>query len=136
MPVQWLGHREIDCAGQPRPQDVWPVRVRTGAFGPDLPHRDLLLSPDRTVLVDGVLIPVRHLVNGVTIVQEPVDEVSYWHVELPAHDVLLAEGLPVESYLDTGNRSAFVNGGGVVAAHPDFARQAALGHAQRPRRVA
>ncbi len=28
-------------------------------------------------------------------------------VELDTHVVLLAEGLPAESYLDTGNRSAF-----------------------------
>jgi hypothetical protein len=129
VPVRWLGHRHIDLDRQERREDLWPVRVRAGAFGPDLPHRDLRLSPDHAVFMrgegaaPGALIPVRYLVNGVTVVQEPVDEVTYWHVELPEHDVLLAEGLPVESYLDTGNRSAFVNGGGVVAAHPDFARQ-------------
>jgi len=36
--------------------------------------------------------------------------------------VIFAEGLPAESYLDTGNRCAFANGGEVVQAHPDFAR--------------
>ena len=51
-----------------------------------------------------------------------MDNVTYWHVELPAHDVLLADGLPAESYLDTGNRAAFVEGGSVVMAHPAFAR--------------
>jgi hypothetical protein len=59
-------------------------------------------------------------VNSATIVQETVDRVEYWHVELPAHEVLLAEGLPVESYLDTGNRGAFANGGAALLAHPDF----------------
>ncbi len=29
---------------------------------------------------------------------------------LNAHAVLLAEGLPAESYLDTGNRGQFANG--------------------------
>ena len=125
VPVQWLGHRHIDCNLQPRPQEVWPIRVRAGAFGENLPHRDLRLSPDHAVFVpeEEVLIPVRYLVNGATVVQEPVATVTYWHVELPAHDVLLAEGLPAESYLDTGNRNAFANGSSVVAAHPDFARQ-------------
>ena len=47
--------------------------------------------------------------KGSTIVQDPVDEVSYYHVELATHDVILAEGLPCESYLDTGNRDAFRN---------------------------
>ena len=53
--------------------------------------------------------------------QEPCDEVVYYHVELPSHDVILAEGLPCETYLDTGNRSAFENGGAAVMKHPDFA---------------
>jgi len=35
-----------------------------------LPARDLLLSPDHAVFIDGVLIPVRYLINGSTIVQE------------------------------------------------------------------
>jgi hypothetical protein len=123
VPVQWIGQRHVDCRHHPRPHDVWPVRVRAHAFGRGLPHRSLVLSPDHAVFVDDVLIPVRYLVNGATIVQEPADEVTWFHVELDRHDVLLAEGLPAESYLDTGNRSAFANGGKVVMAHPDFARR-------------
>ncbi len=118
--VIWLGHRRVDCARHPRPEDVYPVRVQAGAFGPGQPSADLRLSPDHAVHVDGRLVPVRYLVNGATIRQEAVDGVTYWHVELPAHDVLLAEGLPCESYLDTGNRAAFA-GQPVVMAHPDFA---------------
>jgi hypothetical protein len=106
--VRWLGHRRVDCRRHPRPGDAWPIRVRAGAFGENLPHRDLSLSPDHAVFVaPGLLVPVRYLINDATIVQEPVDAITYWHVELPTHDVLLAEGLPVESYLDTGNRGAF-----------------------------
>jgi hypothetical protein len=58
-------------------------------------------------LVRGALIPVRYLVNGATIVQERVAQITYWHLELDAHDVVLAEGMPCESFLDTGNRGAF-----------------------------
>ncbi len=119
--IVWLGHRSLACARHPRPQDVWPVRVRAGAFGEGLPARDLRLSPDHAVFVDGVLIPVRYLVNGATIVQERAARVTYWHVEFARHGVMLAEGLPCESYLDTGNRGAFANGGAVVQQHPDFA---------------
>ena len=119
--LRWLGHRSVECARHPRPWDVCPVRVAAHAFGPGLPARDLLLSPDHAVYVDGVLIPVRHLLNGATVRQEMVAQVTYWHVELPAHDVILAEGLPAESYLDTGNRAAFENGGPALHLHPDFA---------------
>jgi hypothetical protein len=79
---------------------VWPVRVAAGAFGPARPTRDLYLSPDHAVFVEDVLIPIRCLVNGDTVVQCPVDEITYYHVELACHDIVLAEGLTVESYLD------------------------------------
>jgi hypothetical protein len=111
---------------------VWPVRVRAGAFGDRRPDRDLLLSPDHAVFTGGVLIPVRYLVNGATVIQERVDGLTYWHVELDRHDVILAEGLACESYLDTGNRGAFINGGPVVQASPDFARGVWAAHSCAP----
>jgi hypothetical protein len=120
-PVIWLGYRRVDCARHKNPETVWPVRVRAHAFGDRVPARDLLLSPDHAVLADGVLIPIRCLINGATIAQERRDRVTYWHVELPRHAAILAEGLAAESYLDTGNRAAFENAGAVVEAHPDFA---------------
>ena len=51
-----------------------------------------------------------------TVVQQPVEKVTYFHVELPVHDVLIAEGLRCESYLETGNRAAFANGTAIVFA--------------------
>ena len=123
QPAIWLGHRRVDCHRHPRPHDVWPVCVQAGAFAPGVPSRDLFLSPDHAVFADGVLIPVRYLINGRTIAQVKRASVTYWHVELPQHGVLLAEGLPAESYLDTGNRAAFVGGGPALHLHPDFARQ-------------
>ncbi len=124
MAVRWLGHRRLDCRRHARPWDVHPVRVLRDAFAPGQPRRDLLLSPDHALLAGGVLIPVRYLINGATIRQEPVGVITYWHVELERHDVVLAEGLAAESYLDTGNRHAFVEGGDAIMLHPDFARQA------------
>jgi hypothetical protein len=100
---------------------VWPVRIQSGAFGEDLPVRDLWVSPFHSILLEGVLVQVEKLVNGATIVQVPRERVEYWHVELDSHDILLAEGLPAESYLDVGNRTAFVNGGDYLEAYPDFA---------------
>ena len=120
-PIKWIGHRTLDCRRHPRPADVHPVRVRAHAFSDGMPVRDLWLSPDHAIALYGVLIPIRTLINGTTIVQECVEEVTYYHVELPAHDILRAEGLPAESYLDLGNRSAFDNGGTMVTLHPDLA---------------
>jgi len=122
--VKWIGHRRVNCARHPRPQAVWPVRISADAFGTGLPQKDLWLSPDHSVYVGDVLIPVKHLINGTTITQIPVDQVTYYHVELEEHDVLLAEGLPAESYLDTGDRSNFENDGKVMRLFPDFSSRA------------
>jgi ELWxxDGT repeat protein len=120
-PIIWIGRREVACETHPAPASVRPVRVLAGAFGLGLPTRDLVLSPDHAVFADGVLIPIRYLINGRTVVQEPATRITYWHVELPRHAVLLAEGLAAESYLETGQRDAFANGGAAVRLHPDFA---------------
>jgi Hint domain len=118
--ICWIGQRRLDCARHPNPGNVWPVRVRAHAFGENWPHRDLWLSPGHNIACEGVLMPISALLNGQSVEQIKQDRVEYWHVELDAHDVILAEGLPAESYLDCGNRTAFANGGAFVEAHPDF----------------
>ena len=117
--IGWVGHSRVDAARHPRPWDVYPVRIRAGAFGAGLPRRDLLLSPEHAVYAEGVLIPVRHLVNDATIVQEVVEAITYYHIELDAHGAVFAEGLTAESYRDTGNRSSF-DGAPVRALHAGF----------------
>ena len=81
-PIRWIGHRTVRPEVHPRPEDMRPVRVRAGAFGPGAPETDLRLSPDHAVFVDEVLIPVRYLIDGVSIVQEQADTVTYYHIEL------------------------------------------------------
>jgi T5SS/PEP-CTERM-associated repeat protein len=118
--VIWVGRRAVDCARHAQPRKVWPVRVAAGAFGAGRPHRDLFLSPDHAVYVGEVLIPVKHLINGSSITQVPVDRVTYHHLELAEHDVLLAEGLPAESFLDMRDGSNYANRAGPVRLYPDF----------------
>lgn len=117
-PIRWIGHRQVDCRHHANPAAVRPVRIVAHAFGRNRPARDLLLSPDHAVFADGVLIPVKYLINGTTIVQTHVHTMTYFHIELDRHDVVLAEGLPTESYLDTGDRSSFANSGDAIALHP------------------
>jgi hypothetical protein len=119
-PILWIGCRQVDCANHAQPKRVWPIRVAANAFGPDLPHAELYLSPDHAIYIRNVLIPIKHLVNDTTIAQVKVERVTYYHVELPRHDVVLAHGLPAESYLDVKDRSDFANGLGPVKLYPDF----------------
>ncbi len=120
--VKWIGQRRIDCRRHPDPTSVTPIRIRRNAFGPGRPHRDLLLSPDHAVATTGALVPIRLLANGGSIVAEPaIRWVKYFHIELDRHDLVSAEGLETETYLDTGNRCGFSNSDGPVRLHPDFA---------------
>lgn len=120
-PIRWVGWRLLDFRRHPRPAAAQPIRIRSGAFGDLVPRRDLLISPDHAILIDGVLIPIRLLMNGATISREDTcQSVTYYHVELATHDVILAEGLAAESYLDTGNRSIFENAGLPLTLHPDL----------------
>jgi hypothetical protein len=97
------------------------VRVAAGAFGANVPVRDLYLSPDHAVFVNDVLVPVKLLANGTSIARAKRDHVRYFHVELPRHAVILAEGLMVESYLDIGDRSDFHHAGETIRLFPEFA---------------
>lgn len=123
-PVRWVGYRSVDLRRHPRPHDVMPVRVQAHALAAGCPARDLILSPDHALFIDGALVPVRYLINGTSVAQETAERITWWHVELDTHDVIYAEGMPTESYLDTGNRGAFTNAGPehVIQAHPKFAR--------------
>jgi hypothetical protein len=119
-PIRWIGHRALDLTRHPDPRRVQPVFVRTDAFGEGMPRRDLFLSPEHAVLLNGVLVPVRLLVNGARIRRDlSRRRVTYYHVELETHDILLAESLAVESYLETGNRGMFQNAGEPLLLHPD-----------------
>jgi Hint domain len=84
------------------------------------------------VYIEGVLIPVKRLINGSTIAQVPIERVTYYHVELPQHDVVLAEGMPAESYLDMRDGSNYANRVGPIRLHPDFTTRMweALGRAR------
>ena len=124
-PVRFVGRRRRD---RTRAEDA-PIRVCASAFADGVPSRDLFLSPDHAVAVatagGRVLVPVGLLENGASIAVERDEAGSsaaergeestdrdrdvYFHVELDRHDVILAEGLEVESYLDTGNRAGFAN---------------------------
>ena len=118
-PIVWIGTRSYIGRFANTNPAVLPVCVKAGALADGIPTRDLWISPDHALYLDDVLIPAEHLVNGVTIVKaERVESVTYWHVELDSHDVLLAEGARAESFVDDGGRAIFHNAASYRALYP------------------
>ena len=108
-PIVWIGiGRVIVTPGRRSP--ATPVIVRKGALGPNTPNRDLRVTKGHSLYLDGVLIPVEFLVNHRSIAwDDRVKEIEVYHLELPRHAVLIADGAPAESYRDDGNRWLFQN---------------------------
>ncbi|MCW2283009.1 hypothetical protein M2323_000844 [Rhodoblastus acidophilus] len=109
-PVEWLGRQTISTRFAD-PLRALPIRIKAGALGENRPARDLLLSPDHALLLGGALIHAGALVNGTSIVRETnVPKVfTYYHVELADHALILAEGVPAETFVDNVDRMAFDN---------------------------
>jgi hypothetical protein len=85
-----------------------PICIKKGALAQGVPFEDLYVSPGHGVTVGNRLVLACTLVNGTTIVQEyPKRSVTYYHIELPSHSTIIANGVLAESYLDDNNRSRF-----------------------------
>jgi hypothetical protein len=109
-PVAWIGRSTVS-ARFADPVASFPVRIRAGALGDNVPCRDLLLSPDHALLIEGLLIHAGALVNGSSIVRETAipETFVYYHVELDDHSVILADNTPAETFVDTVDRMNFDN---------------------------
>jgi hypothetical protein len=109
-PIRWMGRQAVSTMFADKLR-VLPIRIGAGALGDGLPLRDLLVSPDHALLVEDILVHAGALVNGTTITREhdvPA-RFTYHHVELADHSLILAEGVPAETFIDHVDRMAFDN---------------------------
>ena len=110
LPVRWIGESHISTRFADKLR-VQPILIRAGALDGILPLRDLRLSPDHAIFIDGILVQAAALVNGTTIIRDVMapEQFTYYHVELASHELLRAEGLAAESFVDNIDRMHFHN---------------------------
>ncbi|MTH79386.1 Hint domain-containing protein [Paracoccus aestuariivivens] len=110
--IKWVARQTLHKVYTPAERFV-PVRVKEGALGAGMPHRDLVLTAAHALVIEDLAINAGALVNGTSIVFDPVEtlpeRVTYYHIETEAHDVILANGVAAESFVDYVGRRAFDN---------------------------
>ncbi|MGO9700162.1 MAG: Hint domain-containing protein [Xanthobacteraceae bacterium] len=118
-PIKWIGKRSYRGRFVMGRKDILPVCIKAGALEDNVPKRDLWISPNHAMYLDGVLIEAKDLVNGVSVVQaQSVESIEYFHVELETHDVIIAEGALAESFIDDDSRFLFHNAREYRALYP------------------
>ncbi|KHQ52305.1 Hint domain-containing protein [Mameliella alba] len=113
VPVKWLGRQALRTGIAARRAQM--VRIRAGALGDGIPHRDLTVTADHGMILDGLVVNASAMVNGDSIDFVPLSDLpqrfTVYHVETKAHDVILANGAPAETFIDLVGRRAFDNFG-------------------------
>ncbi|KAB6718097.1 MULTISPECIES: Hint domain-containing protein [Roseobacteraceae] len=104
QPLLWVGRSALDEAHVTK-----PLRIFAGALGERAPERDLILSPDHHILLSApqielyfaeaeVFVPVSDIATEAEAAYAiPHPEYAYCHLLMKEHEVLLAEGVWIES---------------------------------------
>lgn len=124
-PIHWLARQTVSRLFAD-PLKVMPIRIVAGALGDNLPARDLYISPDHALEIDGLLVQAGALVNGTTIARHTGMPASflYFHIELEDHSLILAEGVAAETFVDNVARRRFDNYAEFEALYGDTASSA------------
>lgn len=133
-PVLWVGASRFSLAQLRADPNLRPIRIAADAIVPGLPSADLMVSPQHRVVLEGaacellfgeprVLVPAKHLVGTLAEAAVPEADITYYHVLLEEHEILIANGLASESFQPAQRMVAVMAPGarlaleGVLAVH-------------------
>jgi hypothetical protein len=101
--ICWVGRRDLGASDLVRHPEWRPVVIHAGSLGPDMPARDLVVSPRHRILMSGervslnfgeteVLASAKHMTQRAGIAAHAVQHVTYIHLLLDHHEVLFSNG--------------------------------------------
>lgn len=102
QPIRWIGTRTVPGKGR-----FAPVHVASSVL--DSARSGLLVSPQHRLLFTGyqaellfgepeVLVPAKHLVDGLDVTRHKQEKVTYIHLMFDHHEIIYAEGIATESF--------------------------------------
>ncbi|CAK7192922.1 hypothetical protein COMNV_01132 [Commensalibacter sp. Nvir] len=108
-PVIWAGWKDVTVRPDyPDDQAGYPICILKDAIADNVPYKDMWITAEHCLFLNGKFVPARMLVNTVSIFYDhSITSYAYYHIETEKHAIIMADGVLTESYLDTGNRSAF-----------------------------
>ena len=112
VPAKWIG-RQTHISAFGMLETRRPVIITADALGENLPVRDLRLTADHAIVLDGLLVQAGALVNGTTIRHMTSAELGerfvVYHIETEHHETVVAEGMAAETFVDNVSRRRFHN---------------------------
>jgi len=109
QPIRWIGRRDLGADELAANSAFYPICIPKGAFGADMPERDLVVSPQHRILMHGakaeilfgeheVLMAATHLVGFEGIHRSRPQTVSYIHILFDEHEIVRSDGAWTESF--------------------------------------
>jgi len=138
--IKWIGKQIINPVFAKLNKEL-PIKISANAIDINIPERDLFLSPDHSIFLEGLMINAKALVNGHTIYQvsEWKDDVEYYHIMTENHEIIYSEGVPSETLHlnDEIQLNKFINAYELKEAFPNrlFMERINLPFIQYPRQV-
>ncbi len=146
QPIRWVGRKELSFAHLVARPALRPVRIAAGSMGLAAPARDMFVSPQHRVLFEGpwaemlfgepeVLVAAVHMVGRPGVDQPVVRGVTYIHLMLDAHEVILSDGLWTESFQPAARMVSAMDAdraAEILALFPDLPRTETAFPAARP----
>lgn len=109
QPLRWVGKRELSLADLIVKPTLRPVEIKAGALGHGLPLRDMKVSPQHRMLIEGpraemlfgdaeVLVAATHLKSLAGVEEKLTAGVTYIHLLFDRHEIICADGAWTESF--------------------------------------